>query len=398
MTTPAESEWKRKYDGRLDRSYVKPSGIEVTESFSARYGSVSFYESAPGISRRRTEWVEQADSDSTSLPKDDTAEIMTLSDDSSFTLRAELYPSEKLLHIGLKQNRIPGEFDWEVMGDRRLSAFRYSPSDATRVLIYLGSVSLDTSEHEEDIPQQDYRAALSILLNYIRTNSEGYSEQLKNFHESVLDEYIEEKFLVPDHPRVVEAYQVVDKLVRKLLVELPWEEAQEASDLLSSIGFECDLMKNLLDEYIRTRGVDSVKDFIEKRTEDVFLNLFVYLAAHTFTPFPQPPELIEIEPSPDAQFKWRKTERRIIEEDQPDGLWNEADYGSEIEIYENRFRIFKANETIVIMFYGRDIKWSVTFPLSVEFDEIKSLMTEKDADFREIRPLLSKIIFRRSSS
>lgn len=394
MTSPTESEWKRSRIGSgLERSHTELSGAEISEYLDPAIGRVLFVESYPGIQRTRYEYAEPG-TNSSNFSNIDTPETLVLANDGSFTLLARLFPSENILHIGLKENSEP-EFDWEVIGYRRLASFRYSPTDGTKALVSLRNIA--SRSVDEDISQRDWRAALPILLNYIKTSDDpNHLRMNKELREEELELVIEKKFPNVNHPKVAQAYQQAENLLKKILKEVPQTEAHETRALLASIGFEPDLIKHLLEFYIKDGK--SIEEAIEEATEDRLLDLFIYLATRNFTPFSEGQDFIEINPETEDGFGWRITQKRVMEEENPSDLWSKGKYGEEIDVFGNKYKIFKTADTIVVLFEGREVEWTVTFPTSVPFEEIKRIMTEKDADFREIRGLLSKFIFKSRNS
>lgn len=186
-----------------------------------------------------------------------------------------------------------------------------------------------------------------------------------------------------------------------MLQSIPLDDRKEAQDVLESVGWETNIVVNLLQ---LDPPFETVTDFLARENEKKFLGELISGAIDIFTESsPINQHVLELQNITPEEFDWSEVEIEHVGEGEPleDGSRSFEErtirsggekqrYGNVIAIQGNKFEVRLDGTKLKITCsanYGRS-KWQAIVPISIPFEDIERIGQDANSDFRSIKKLL----------
>ena len=256
------------------------------------------------------------------------------------------------------------------------------------------------AEIDTTLPEdQTWRDILPTFLDRRRSSDPGTLSSQRMASVDSYETFLEDNYPSEAIPIVLEAQIVATELINHIVSSLPEKNRSEVVELIESYGYKYDLVVDLL-----LAGQDLDQTSIRRALDDIgrdrFLNDELRRNIEEDPEFyiqPKDQLLLVMHHISSQGFQWEGVE--VKDADNVDNSrWStihEASFdvfGTEIPIADSIYRIEKANDeqfVVRCISDGEQSQWVATIPFKVPVQEIATIAEDPNADFRNIRSLVS---------
>lgn len=393
----SQAEWRRTPTGGLRREEVLADGMKRTEHYSPASATTTYRDIWPDAVRITREYGPA------STP------IVQFLQDKFKTIRhpqVNFWNKEKGSLIGItiqEQDKLLVNL---TMSNLNEEIVELDNVNALLSISYVDNKLVDCSmqaerllgHNDEDAfsESKGWKELLPTFLNLRRTTPSENSKLEKEVSVNSYERFILANFENHNDPIIQEAQAISSQLIEHMLGSVAPEGRIEALRLLQDYDWQNILAIGLLQEY-KTNG-RTIRSVIEEIGEDAFLDDFIrndirgdFVQANLFI-FQNLLKLTNVSAN---GFEWREIE---IEESETGNITVEKNngfeiFGSEVLVQDHKFRIERDNGNINVACLSlKDNRvWSASFPVNLPTSDIAAIGSNRDADFRDIKPLLEGI-------
>lgn len=391
MNNEAGAGWERTATNRLRRITHSPSGMVTTETVDTESRLRNIWEKYPDALRKRYVYGEIEPSSrilQETLRKAGYlgVEINLLDSNEQFVSKI-LIPNADIIKVDLYQDRGKG---FEVLDSPdALVSLQYDRGEIKKCTLQSDVSYIEVSN--PNVEGADWRQTLPLLLNYIRTTIPEELDAIRTANEIALTDFIENELPSSNHPFVSKVRQISDQLIAHILNSIPFEDQDETNRLLASIKLreflDESLLTSLVDQQIDVNSIEDMQLSSPDRYLDQQLKFAIWMVESD--PVYQA-ALLVLEDFSEKGFAYHQVEKDFdgsqVLPTNPGGL-----FGSDIDIYGNKFLVTKVRDSIIIDCNrnGNRRGWEASFPLTIPADQIINTGTNPEGDFRQVRSLLN---------
>ena len=397
----SQAEWERTLTGGLRREQVLANGMTRTERYTAPSATTTYRDVWTDALRITREYGPAA-----------TPAIQFLQNIFKATWRPQVYFLDKergsLVGITIQDqnellvNLATSNSIEEITGQ--------DPTNALASIVYMDNRLVSCSVQAESpleykdkdaLPENaKWRDLFPTFLNLRRTTSQENLNLQIQVGIASYERFISTTFMDRNDPLIKEAKEVSSEIVEYALASVSFEDRTEALKLLEDYDWINTLTIELLQEHKR-RGIKTIREVLGEKGPDAFLDEIIRIESETdlvlanLSTFQNILKLTNIS---DSGFEWREVEieendrsNNSVEKNKGSGI-----FGSEVLVQDHKFRIEKDNGNINItcLSLKNSRVWSASFPVNLPISNIVAIGSNRDKDFREIKPLLEGILLK----